>query len=165
MVNVTLRDKKTQYSILGMMKNIHGRFSELVGGVLLLTGEQRSLLAWLVWGWYSYWLSRKWSGAQAWNRVVRNFSSHRQGAQGLQRIQKFKGNAGKLREADCEKACIGNVVLELLIWLWVLTCNMEPVWTTFRIRTLWDDGFWDEIYWLVIVRPNRKLGLPWWLSR
>ena len=51
MVKVNLRDKKTQYSILGMRKNILGRFSELVGeGVLLLTGEQRSLLAWLVWG-------------------------------------------------------------------------------------------------------------------
>lgn len=51
MVKVTLRDKKTQYNILGMRKNIHGRFSELVReGVVLLTGEQRSLLAWLMWG-------------------------------------------------------------------------------------------------------------------
>ena len=30
MVKVTLRDKKTQCNILGMRKNIHGRFSELV---------------------------------------------------------------------------------------------------------------------------------------
>lgn len=53
MVKVTLRDKKTQCNILGMRKNIHGRFSELVWeGVVLLTGEQRSLLAWLMWGWY-----------------------------------------------------------------------------------------------------------------
>lgn len=49
MVKVTLRDKKTQYSILGMRKNIHGRYSELVGeGVLLPTGGQRSFLVWLV---------------------------------------------------------------------------------------------------------------------
>ena len=54
MVKVTLRDKKTQYSILGMRKCICGRYSELVGeGMLLLTGGQRSLLVWLVCSWYA----------------------------------------------------------------------------------------------------------------